>query len=291
MTNERRRAPGSAPATLPPLSLRAHNTASASENGIHDDEEARRLGLRGGLVPGVTLYAYLTQMLVPALGVPWLRRGTAAIRFRRPVYEGEEVTCTAGPTESRDGADGSGLELTVTGPDGAVCARGSTGLASPDEAGGGLTPAGFDAAPPPAPRPELTRETAPIGVRLAPRSVVFDPDAAAAYADETEDPNPFYRGGSPFGLPIVPPALLVSQPARLLRENFEYGPSVHTASEIAHLGLALAGGLYRVEGTLLETFERKGNDYLAAEVHIFDHQGAAVVRIRHTVIFRFAARS
>ena len=57
-----------------------------------DDAVARTYGFRGGLVPGVTVYAYLTRPLVEALGPPWLGRGTASVRFVRPVFEDEEVT-------------------------------------------------------------------------------------------------------------------------------------------------------------------------------------------------------
>ena len=44
--------------------LIARNTASESSNLIHSDEVARRYGFRGGLVPGVTDYAYLTRPVV-----------------------------------------------------------------------------------------------------------------------------------------------------------------------------------------------------------------------------------
>src|SRR3954453_96570 len=37
----------------------AFNTDTASSNRIHDDATARRFGFRGGLVPGVDVYAYL----------------------------------------------------------------------------------------------------------------------------------------------------------------------------------------------------------------------------------------
>jgi acyl dehydratase len=274
-------------ATIPPLRKVAHNSATDSENRIHSDEEARRLGLRGGLVPGVTLYAYLTERLIGALGLDWLRRGTASVRFIRPVYEGEEVTCTAVP------GDGSSapLEIAVLGPDGALCVTGNAGIAAPDQAGDRPESAWSPDPIAPEARPALRRETAPIGRPLAARTVVFDPEAAAAYADEAGDPSPWYRGGSPFGLPLVPPALIASQPARLLRENFSFGPSVHAASEIRHLGLPLAGGAYRIEGTPLETFEKRGNDYLVTDVRVFDHTGAAVMRIRHTTIFRFTPRA
>jgi hypothetical protein len=260
----------------------ARNDATDSENKIHDDAEAQKLGLRGGLVPGVTLYAYCTQLLVERHGAGWLERGTASIRLIRPVYEGDVVLCRA---EESNG----GYELSVLGPEQVLCAPGSAAAAG----GAPFEPAFLEPAPAAAPgtsaRPWLTRESAPIGAPLTTRRVHFGPEEASAYADMSDDPHPCYRGSSR-GLPYVPPGLLASQPARLLRENFEYGPSVHTASEIHHLGPALAGGEYRIDAVIRETSTRRESDYLCADVVIRDHNGVPVVQIRHTVIFRFAPR-
>ncbi|HEY3142742.1 MAG TPA: hypothetical protein VGJ86_16500, partial [Acidimicrobiales bacterium] len=52
--------------------LVAKNTATTSANKIHDDEVAQRYGFRGGLVPGVDVYAYLTHPLAEAWGIDWL---------------------------------------------------------------------------------------------------------------------------------------------------------------------------------------------------------------------------
>ena len=41
--------------------VRAFNTATASENKIHDDAVARRFGFHGALVPGVEVYAYMAR--------------------------------------------------------------------------------------------------------------------------------------------------------------------------------------------------------------------------------------
>jgi len=75
-----------------PYEVRAHNTATQSDNKIHDDEVARRFGFTGGLVPGVDVYAYLTHLPAEAWGLEWLERGTMRGRFLSPVYEGEIVT-------------------------------------------------------------------------------------------------------------------------------------------------------------------------------------------------------
>src|SRR5439155_1383566 len=60
---------------LPEYRVKARNTPENSENQIHDDVVARRYGFRGGLVPGMIVYAYLTHPLVAAFGAAWLERG------------------------------------------------------------------------------------------------------------------------------------------------------------------------------------------------------------------------
>ncbi len=65
----------------------AHNQSPNSQNQIHSDEMAQRYGFKGGLVPGVTLSAYLTQPGVLRWGTEFLNRGFAEIKVVRPVYD------------------------------------------------------------------------------------------------------------------------------------------------------------------------------------------------------------
>ena len=100
--------------------VKARNTAEGGENRIHDDEVARQYGFRGGLVPGVTVYAYLTYPLVAAFGPAWLERGTASVRFTKPVLEGEEVLIT--PQVDRHDATGLAATLVASTPATGACA-------------------------------------------------------------------------------------------------------------------------------------------------------------------------
>ena len=79
---------------LGPYQIEAFNTAKDSENKIHDDAVARRFGFKGGLVPGVEVYAYMTHLPVARWGRAWLERGTAECRLLKPVYDGDTVTVT-----------------------------------------------------------------------------------------------------------------------------------------------------------------------------------------------------
>ncbi len=73
----------------------AYNTSKHSENKIHDDTVARRFGFRGGLVPGVDVFAYMTHLPVAKWGRAFLERGLIEARFVKPVYDGEIAEVTA----------------------------------------------------------------------------------------------------------------------------------------------------------------------------------------------------
>ena len=70
-------------------SATALNTAPESENRIHSDELAQEYGFEGGLVPGVTISAYLVHPLVNHWGKDWLDNGYANCRIVSPLYDKE----------------------------------------------------------------------------------------------------------------------------------------------------------------------------------------------------------
>ena len=67
----------------------AFNTAPDSENQIHGDELAMEYGFEGGLVPGVTISAYLVHPIVEKWGKDWLENGFANCRITSPLYDKE----------------------------------------------------------------------------------------------------------------------------------------------------------------------------------------------------------
>ena len=67
----------------------ALNQSPDSKNEIHGDQVAKDYGFQGGLVPGVTLSAYLAQPAIEAWGEDWLETGRAHIAVRAPIYDKE----------------------------------------------------------------------------------------------------------------------------------------------------------------------------------------------------------
>ena len=66
-----------------------YNYAEAHDNKIHSDDVASQYGFKGGLVPGVGVYAYLTYPVVVAFGREWLERGAMTAKFLKPIYRRE----------------------------------------------------------------------------------------------------------------------------------------------------------------------------------------------------------
>jgi hypothetical protein len=136
--------------------VNAFNTAAASDNKIHDDKGARQFGFRGGLVPGVEVYAYMAHMPVARWGRAWLESGQMECRFVKPVYDGAVARVTAAE-------DGNQLVLCVESA-GERCANGCALVPSDQRPAPRV-----DALPtgtPPATRPKASETSLAPGLRL-----------------------------------------------------------------------------------------------------------------------------
>ena len=273
-------------ATLPERGVRARNLFRDAANRIHDDAGARELGYAGALVAGITIYGYLARVVVEALGVEWLRRGTATVRFARPVYDGDLLTLS-GRIVGRSGRRDAGelvAEIEGRGPSGEIAATLTAGLAW----GGPVAaadPRGYAAAPLPASPPPATAETlAGLGALGAP-ALFLDAVALAQAAADLEDPSPSYRGPQA----LAHPGLLLRQANRALSENVALGPWVHVSSDVAHSDLARAGDGLETRGRVARLYERKGRGWVDLDLLIVAGGGRPIARIRHTAIYRMSA--
>jgi acyl dehydratase len=265
--------------------VRARNLVRESPNRIHDDEAARRHGYAAGLVAGSTLYAYLSRPLVAAWGEAWLARGTARLRLRRPVYDGDLLEVDA-RVVARSGSPVAGevvVRVEASGPREGAVAAAVAGLAwgapppAPD-------PAGYPAASPRAVRPPASPEAlAGLGPLAGP---VEDLEGAAlaAYADAVEDPAPLYRGPGA----ALHPGLVLQQANLALAASVALGPWVHVESDVAHLGAARAGERIATRGRVARVFERWGRRLVELDLLVAAGEGRPVAHVRHTAIYDLA---
>jgi acyl dehydratase len=265
---------------LPEYRVKARNTSSTSENVIHHDDEARRYGFAAALVPGITLYAYLTRPVVEALGPAWLGRGTASVKFVKPVHDGDEFVVTGVITERT----ASGVTASVTGRTSAGdCAMATVTL--PAGSPTPVNPALYPAAPLPAERPIATPEHLAGLAALGTPEAVYDEARAAEYLELVSDTLPYYRGREGW----VHPAFFLQQANRALRDNVHVSPWIHVGSVVRHLGGARVGAHLATRGRVRSVFEKKGRQMVELDLLVVAGPSARpAAHIRHTAIYRLS---
>lgn len=243
----------------------ALNTATESTNRMHDDEVAATYGFRGGLVPGVDVWAYLTRPCVDRWGTGFLEHGTLDARFLLPVYDGESVT-------ARLEEDGS---LACIGPDGTVRAQGSAWI-------GGDPPPVEDL--PTADVPDPVPPAAPN--RLAPGTTLgtlrfrYHQAPARQYLDDVRETSDHYEDGA-----ICHPGFLARQANGVLSHSVRLGPWIHVSTRACHRDLVRDGELVEVRGVVVDEREHKGHRFVDIDVEI-TADGRPVWSAFHTAIWQ-----
>ena len=255
--------------------VKARNTSVQSENKMHDDTVARRYGFRGGLVPGVTVYGYVTHPVVAAYGRAWLEQGGATVRFVKPLFEGEEGVVTGAETD-----DGAALRL--RNPAGEECAVGSVTRRA---AGPAPDAAAYPVAAPPAERPEGSRAELAPGRVLATTEVLYDEREAGEYLEGLGETHAIYRGRDG----LVHPAYYLKLANRALTGTVRVSPWIHLASDVRHLGPARVGERLAVRGRVARAYEKKGRELVEMDLLIVaGAEARPVAAVHHTAIWRLA---
>lgn len=258
------------PPALEPYAVVAYNTAKESENKIHDDAVAKRLGFTGGLVPGVDVYAYMAHAPVARWGREFLERGTLEARFARPVYDGETATVTA-----REGA-GGGLDIEVASRD-AICATGHaamTGTAPPPLDTFAATAAAAQRTP-------ADEVSLAVGRLLGIKPLRITPEWAARYVEDVRERDPLY-GEQGLSHPGQLPRLF----NWALTHNVVLGPWIHVGSKVDHFAAARVGDELTVRARVTANYDRKGHRFVELDGLVVANATTALARIAHTAIYR-----
>jgi hypothetical protein len=237
---------------LPVYRVRAVNTAPDSENKMHDDAVAAQYGFRGGLVPGITVYGYMMSPVVEQ-APEWLEHGSMKVRFLEPFYDGDPVVVRA------ETADDGSIRIVAEREDGPVCATGTASLAPSIEP----QPPPFPEKPLPFERPVPGRDSVVAGTLLG--TVAEQIDTAA-------------------------PERLLRFSNEILMRNFQLGPWIHAASEVTNWSAARAGEEISACGRIHDRFDRKGHEFVVADVMLLADGSRLVQTVRHTAIYRPARR-
>ena len=258
--------------SLESFSVVAQNDATDSNNAIHNDDIAQKLGFAGGLVPGVTVYGYLLRPLVDFFGEQFLEKGNISARFRRPVYEGENVSVEARVTDEK--ADSTETGVTLTNSEGETCAVAKANFPAEEREVDRPLPAK-------APLPESLRPATPEELKRNPvlgtLEIKFDSESGLRFAKGLEDDHEIYTRAAH-------PAWILRQANIAIDKNLAVGPWIHVSSEVHFLGHVLSGETFQVRTQAVKLYEKNGHDYGDFDVAIVTDR--TVMRISHHAIYR-----
>ncbi len=186
------------------------NITYQHRGSIHDDETARRLGLRGGTIAASTHLDQFPPVLVQAFGRRWFETGCLSLYFRHATTDGEPVQAEVGMPVGGGSPDAIVSAQMVSArmitPDGTLVAEGTASIGDPPE------PSALSAR-------DLRHD--PSGLRILASLAAGDAIEAravrvASSAQATRiaeglvsEPLDWYQGGSPWGGPIAMPSSIV----------------------------------------------------------------------------------
>ncbi|MBI1339073.1 hypothetical protein GC169_02515 [bacterium] len=234
-------------------SIIAFNTATESENRIHDDATASRFGFAGGLVPGVDVFGYMAHGPAKAWGEDWLRSGRMQARFLKPVYDGREAVLDAVETAPGE------MRLTLS-SGGEVCGVGRAMQGAGDDPviipGRGVTL-------PPERRPKASPDSLLVGQRLGFRPEPYTTALGLQHINDIRDDPALFAHGR-----IANPAYLLRRANQILVEAVVLGPWIHVESDIRLHALAVDGDTLDVRAEVARNFESKGHLIVVLDVAI-----------------------
>ena len=249
--------------------LIAFNTATASENKIHDDAVASRFGFTGGLVPGVDVFAYLAHAPMAAWGKDWLAGGQMRARFTRPVYDGDLTTVES----EADGVDGMVMRVQARSE---ACAAGSarrTGAPAPSQFLGVAEMPAMET------RPKASLGSLKVGATLGTLRDIYTREVGLEHIAAVRDDAALYDGGR-----IANAAWLLRRANYVLADNVKLGPWIHVESTIDMHSLLMDGEELEVRAVVADNSDSKGHLIVTLDVQMLS--GARhVMSCRHWAIY------
>jgi len=264
--------------TLPEHRVSAPAPIEPHENKIHEDDLARQYGFKGGLVPGVTVYAWMTHPVVEALGAEWLERGAFDTRFPKPIYYEEPAVVRA--RVSAKTADAVTIDVAAHNSAGEVCGTATMTLATGAKPSPPLV-SEYAVAPVPAERPRVTRAHMEGLKVLGTPELDLTAQAATAFIARFGETLPVYAGARA----PAHPGIHLDLSNRALDRNVRMSPWIHVGSRGRHWSAARVGERLEMRGRVERLFEKRGHEFVEADLLLVADGSRPVASIRHTAIY------
>jgi hypothetical protein len=169
---------------------------------IHADNVAQKVGMRGGTIPGTIHLNLFPPLLIKAFGERWFERGSLSMYYTYATMHLEEVRAVI--TVPPEGIEDAQVEAWVETPEGRTVARGTVSVGNPKE------PSYLQATELKNADPSELRILAGLkaGDELPSRDVLVTRNDVNKMLETITDPIDWYKDSSPWGKPILPPAVM-----------------------------------------------------------------------------------
>ena len=242
------------------------------ENSIHNEDVARKIGMRGGTIPGTIHLNLFPPLLIELFGQRWFERGSISLYYTFATKHREPVRAVI--TLPPEGANETQVDAWVEMPDGQVVAKGTIAVGEPD-AISYVRSIDLKSHP-----DEELRILANLkaGQEIPPREdVVISQEDLDKKLETITDPIDWYRGQSPWGSSVVNPdamygALNIGFPLhsvhqavgffgateiRIVNGPIKTGTSDRTTGRVASVGASPKTEFAWVDSWLRENDSRK----------------------------------
>lgn len=260
------------------------NEGRGTTGNIHSDEDARRLGFRGGLVAGSIHMEQFAPLLLRAFGERWFERGSLSLYFLTPTLHGEEVRVVLGVPPA--GATDAQVEAWAERPAGERICEGTAAVGNPPE------PSALRAR-------QIERPlTGPLRILAGARAgdpfpeveVRIDQEVVERRLRVITEPMPWYTDPTRWGATVP---TTVNQVNALIQPCYAYlqrhqQPAIglYGAIELCNVnGPMLVGKTYRVGGALLFAGDSPKTEYIWFDTWADDASGKRVAEMRMMLRF------
>ena len=175
------------------------NEWSGAATSIHNDDTAKRVGMRGGTIPGTVHLNLFPPLMLELFGQQWFEKGCISMFYTFATTDREEVRAVVQLPDPQNPQDVV-LEARVEAKkNNRMVAQGTVSMGNPDKPTYLHTLELKDAPP------EELRILAGLkkGMHLPSKDVLIKSEDALKRLEHITDPLPWYSGDSPWGGPII----------------------------------------------------------------------------------------
>ena len=250
------------------------------KTSIHDDTVAKKVGMRGGTIPGTIHLSLFAPLMLEIFGQRWFEKGSLSLYYTFATTDKEEVRAVV--KMPPEGAKDVQVEARAEMKNGQVIAKGTVAVGDPEEVSYIQSIELVNS------KPEDLRILAGMkaGDDLSSRDILVSQKGADKGLEAITDHLDYYKGKSPWGNSILSPTAMFNVMAlgsNTLDTKVSKAVPFYGATEIRNInGPAMVGVPYKTTGKIACVGASRKTEYFWLDSILTEKEGGKVVSsMRH----------